>query len=532
MMSTDNEVSVLVNNAEGESCDKGERDVDLALQAVSKLLSATGDTFENVCSAVEGALSKDQLKTALGRFNAVLRIFRDAFPEAEYEGLVLDAVNKLSPSARLSAYLCSAASVRDATTSWKTAIMQDLAVVRRQRELQASREEVLDEELFTRFLPEPVSPDSEVDSFPEEVIPIPKAPASGSGDRKRGISQVAESSRIPKRSKVPALASLSQVTLGETSTTASVKKVLETRERLRAGLDDPRGLLNLVGSSTTALERTKRLVLLKSAGHVFGPQSNKFSFVDKLNAAILRLELGLGAQSPADTLIFGSKVLSSPGFLTPKHVSNVENNWVEGNSTWKHQHHYCRSMIAGCINQAKRIITMYDKVLFGPAPESLVTGSHLAIRELLLSEEGKKFITLSQSEDSDSVNFCDNFMKKVVGAISPILPIVLRNKALDGGYLRTALNLIGCAEFLFSQYQSDVRDHANPNGLVGLSSSMHMEFKQSAVFGTELAPLEAFMTHMRVQYQTSLGLGDPFPRDSGKRAGRGGFRRGRGRGRN
>ena len=59
MMSTDNEVSVLVNNAEGESCDKGERDVDLALQAVSKLLSATGDTFANVCSAVEGALSKD-----------------------------------------------------------------------------------------------------------------------------------------------------------------------------------------------------------------------------------------------------------------------------------------------------------------------------------------------------------------------------------------------------------------------------------------------------------------------------------------
>ena len=530
-MSTDNDISALVKDAEGESFKKGERDVDLALQAVSKLLNVTGDTFNTICTAVEEALSKDQLKTALGRFNAVLRIFGDAFPEAEYEKMVLDAVKELNPSARFSAYLLTAASVRDATTSWKTAIMQDLAVFIRQKELQARREEVLDEELFARFLPEPVSPESEVETFPDEVFSIPKAPVSGSGDRKRGVSLITESASIPKKSKIPALASISQV-VGETSTAASVKKVLETREKLRAGLDDPKGLLNLVDSSTAALERTKRLELLKSAGHVFAPQSNKLSFVDKLNAAILRLELGLGAQSPADSLIFGNKVLSSPGFLSPKHISNIENNWVEGKTTWKHQHHYCRSMIAGCINQAKRIISMYDEVLFGPAPESLVTGSHQAIRDLLLSDEGKKFMTVSQEEDGVMVTFCDNFVKKVVGAISPILPIVLRNKALDGGYLRTALNLIGCAEFLFTQYQTDIRDHANPNGVVGLSSGMHMEFKQSAVFGTELAPLEVFMADMRGQYQTSLGLGAPFPKDTGTRGGRSGFRRGRGRGRN
>ena len=60
MMSTDNDISALVNDAEGEPCNKGERDVDLALQAVSKLLDVTGDTFETVCSTVEGALSKDQ----------------------------------------------------------------------------------------------------------------------------------------------------------------------------------------------------------------------------------------------------------------------------------------------------------------------------------------------------------------------------------------------------------------------------------------------------------------------------------------
>ena len=239
------------------------------------------------------------------------------------------------------------------------------------------------------------------------------------------------------------------------------------------------------------------------------------------------MELGLGAQSPTHALLFGDKVLRSPGFLSFKHTSNIENNHVDGNTTWKHQHHYGKSMIAGCINQAKRIINMYDEVLFGPTPEAAVAGTHHAIRALLLSDEGKKFTALSQEDDSGSVTFCDEFVRKIVGSVSPIIPIALRNKALDGGYLRTALSLIGCAEFLFSQYQTDIRDQANPNGFVGLGTSMHTVFKQSAVFGTELPPLEIFMEDMRIQYQTSLGLGAPFPKDTVRRARRRVFRQGR-----
>ena len=64
---------------------------------------------------------------------------------------------------------------------------------------------------------------------------------------------------------IPALASVGLVTEAS-STGLSTKKALMTRERLRAGLHDPRGLLNLVGSSTDALERTKKWELMKSAG--------------------------------------------------------------------------------------------------------------------------------------------------------------------------------------------------------------------------------------------------------------------------
>ena len=56
--------------------------------------------------------------------------------------------------------------------------------------------------------------------------------------------------------------------------------------------------------------------------------------------------------------------------------------------------------------------------------------------------------------------------------------------------------------------------------MLGLSTGTHTEFKQSAVFGTDLPPPEVLMKDMRVQYQTSLGLGAPFPKDSVPRTGR------------
>jgi len=60
-------------------------------------------------------------------------------------------------------------------------------------------------------------------------------------------------------------------------------KVLLTHQMLRAGLN-PKGLLNMVGSSTSALDQTKRLELLEGAGMSF---KGTKSFSDKLNAAIL-----------------------------------------------------------------------------------------------------------------------------------------------------------------------------------------------------------------------------------------------------
>ena len=86
-----------------------------------------------------------------------------------------------------------------------------------------------------------------------------------------------------------------------------------------------------MGPSTTALDRTKRLELLKGAGMSFKGPSRSFS--DRLNAAIQRLDLGLGGHSIADTLLFGAKVMSCPGALSKKNITDVENNLSNGSTT-------------------------------------------------------------------------------------------------------------------------------------------------------------------------------------------------------
>ena len=77
---------------------------------------------------------------------------------------------------------------------------------------------------------------------------------------------------------------------------------------------------------------------------------------EQFNAAAVRLDLGLGGQSIADSLLFGAKVLSTPGVLTKKNINDTENNFVDGNTTWTHQKTYVKMLTAGCLNQAKRIV--------------------------------------------------------------------------------------------------------------------------------------------------------------------------------
>ena len=213
--------------------------------------------------------------------------------------------------------------------------------MRRKEELTAL-EDAQDNELFSQFLPDTVSPVLGVGSDrPNEEVDngdVSSRKRNSSGLAVRTDAPVKKPrmpslmAPIPKKSKVPALASIELVNQSNPEGLLTKKKLLLTREKLRAGFHNPKGLLNLVDSSTNALEHTKKLELLNAAGFQFDSQ-NKTTFSDRLNSAILRLDLGLGAHSLSDTYLFGPKVLSSPGFISKKNITEIENNVVDGKAS-------------------------------------------------------------------------------------------------------------------------------------------------------------------------------------------------------
>ena len=339
-----------------------------ALKEIESIFIATDDSLEAICESIEQATTRSQLKLAFARLDSVMRILFGVVPEKEHEHVIRDAVMTLEMGSRLQRLFMSTASPRVAIVNYKKAVLQDLAADLRRKKTQASLDQELNEQLFAQFLP---STESSVRNLPKAV-----------GSQKRsgaGVFLEEKLSAIPrKKSRVPALANVQQASGGVNSDGTVKKNVLITREKLRAGLHDPKGLLDLLHSSTNALEHTKKLELLKTSGLLNNSRKTK-SFPDKLNEATVRLGLGLGGHTVADSLIFGAKVLGCPGFLSNKNISEIENNIVDGKTTWKHQNMYGKLMIAGCISQAKRILKKFDDILYGSSPEERVQTTHKEI---------------------------------------------------------------------------------------------------------------------------------------------------------
>ena len=518
-MSAKQEVSTLVSESEGNTSvnDKYHALIESAVDEVANLMKGTQDSLRAICRDVEAAASREELIEAFKRLNGVWSIFLGLELPAECDQLLVRAISAIDSGARFASFLATASSASSALSNYKAAIMSQLADTIRKRGQWKRAVDVMDEALFSRFLPEPSPPRDEADAGAVDTLLSGQMLAKKAGKPKRPISEVEQLLVNPlKKSKVPALASVAQVALMNELHNTPKKKVLMTREKLRSGLHDPRGLLDIAGSSTNALERMKRLELLKSAGVEFDSKKSS-SFSEKLNAAIARLDLGLGGQSLKDSLLFGAKVLSLPRVLSTKNISDIEYNSVDGNTTWSHQNLYAKMMISGCLNQSRRIFEKFDEILFGAAPEAIVEESHRKINTLLCSEEARRFQSDVGKTDDISVKASDEYVKSIIEAVSPIIPISVRNKSLDGGYLRTALYLLGAAEFLFTQYEPDVRVKANPAGLVGMCSAMHAEIERSVLWQQELRGFDVFIKDMRAQYQTSLGLGTSFANDAARR---------------
>ena len=98
-------------------------------------------------------------------------------------------------------------------------------------------------------------------------------------------------------------------------------------------------------------------------------------------------------------------------------------------------------LIAGFLNQAKKILSKYDEIFQGEPPEQLIEKTHRYIRDLLKSDELLKFVDEAESDEQAAILRCDLLVKKIVESVAPIIPVALRNKSLDAGYFRSALHL-------------------------------------------------------------------------------------------
>ena len=158
-------------------------------------------------------------------------------------------------------------SIPEALAHYKSSVVADLARVLQAQAALRSLDDERDDELLLQLLPDPTSPLSEEDQQPDEVAQILASAVAPS--KKRRFSDVDDPLRKMAQTSIPALASIPRMQQLVELGCASKKQALMTREKLRAGMSDPRGLLRMVSSSSNALERTKQLEILKSSGFGF-----------------------------------------------------------------------------------------------------------------------------------------------------------------------------------------------------------------------------------------------------------------------
>ena len=332
-MSIQQEIDSIISEVADPALENDKATVDRALLEVRKLLSATQDSMRAIYSDIEAASNRSQLKKAFRWLNGIWGIFLGLQLAPESSALLVEAISALDVSDRMAGFLGSSSSIGEALNAYTSAIISDLAVVirRSNEQLRAADDRV--EALFSELLPDPCSPISEPEKALEEPAALTVEAEPTTFPIKRHVASIGPLTVIPKKkSRIPALANVAAITESGVGEGTSKKKVLMTREKLRAAQHDKRGLLNLVDTSTNALERTKKLELLKAAGYGFTSQG-KNSFADRLNAARVRLDLGMGAHSSADTLLFGAQVLSAQGALSRKNIDEVENKVVDSNTT-------------------------------------------------------------------------------------------------------------------------------------------------------------------------------------------------------
>ena len=182
-----------------------------------------------MCLEVEAATIKDADNKAHRRLNGVTRMFLGAAPAPEHDGLIRKALGSLQLSKKFALFIGFEITVREAIKEYKSSILRDVAITIRRRKEQMRQDDELDRLLFSQPLSEPTSHLSCLDGTSDAKIH-----KVGHVSKKRSIQAVTDFSSIPKKGRIPDLATLDQVREENWEGVFSKKKILLTQERLRA----------------------------------------------------------------------------------------------------------------------------------------------------------------------------------------------------------------------------------------------------------------------------------------------------------
>ena len=132
---------------------KSEQDIDSAVVRTKKCLRHNSTSLAVTLEDIEFSSNKDEVWNLFKKLNRIMRYFKRLVPQSEKFPLVRDAVEELGVSLKLKVHLRNSGTLDGALIAYKTDVLQVLAAEYRIMKSEDSRDDKLDDELFSQFLP-------------------------------------------------------------------------------------------------------------------------------------------------------------------------------------------------------------------------------------------------------------------------------------------------------------------------------------------------------------------------------------------
>lgn len=137
--------------------------INMATQCVRNMLSENGSSLVKICSSIEGAKNKNDLKMAFDLLNEIMWTMSLIAPLTEQNGIISLALKELQFSKKFESYLKSAPTPHQAIRDYKRAVVQELAEQHLKLEHFQRCNKTFEDFLFEKYFPSTFFKSSEVE---------------------------------------------------------------------------------------------------------------------------------------------------------------------------------------------------------------------------------------------------------------------------------------------------------------------------------------------------------------------------------